>query len=106
MVEDARNDPRVCDNLAIRDLGVVSYLGVPLVTPDGYVLGSLCAIDSNPRRWTSEDIVNLTELAGIVSAKSHCAKKSRSAEAGRQQRLLVKELHHRVKNTLAMVEPS
>ena len=45
VVEDAPNNPLVCDNLAIRDLGVVSYLGVPLVNPDGYVLGSLCAID-------------------------------------------------------------
>ncbi len=105
VVEDARNDPRVCDNLAIRDLGVVSYLGAPLVTPDGYVLGSLCAIDSKPRRWTSEDIVNLTELAGIVMSEIALREEvAQREEAGRQQRLLVKELHHRVKNTLAMVD--
>ena len=51
VIEDARNDPLVCENLAIPDLGVAAYLGVPLTTPEGYVLGSLCAIDT-----TAEDL--------------------------------------------------
>ncbi len=34
IVEDARNHPRVSRNLAIDDLGVSAYLGVPLTLPD------------------------------------------------------------------------
>jgi GAF domain-containing protein len=48
-VEDARDHSLVCDNLAIPELGVVAYLGMPLATADGQVLGSLCAIDTEPR---------------------------------------------------------
>ncbi len=69
VIEDARNDPLVCENLAIRDLGVIAYLGAPLITQTGFVLGSLCAIDSKPRKWTSDDIANLTEFAGIVMSE-------------------------------------
>lgn len=55
-VSDAKADPRLRDNLAMRDLGVVAYLGVPLCMPDGSVLGSLCAIDREDREWEPEDI--------------------------------------------------
>lgn len=49
VVEDAREHPLVKDNLAIPDLGVIAYLGVPVVTADGHVLGSFCAIQDSPR---------------------------------------------------------
>jgi two-component sensor histidine kinase len=105
VIEDARLDPLVCDNLAVPELGVISYLGAPLITRTGYVLGALCAIDSKPRHWTPGDIANLNELAGIVM--SEVALRSEIVlreKAEQQQRLLARELHHRVKNTLAMVE--
>jgi GAF domain-containing protein len=33
IIGDAREYPLVCDNLAVRDLNVVAYAGVPLITP-------------------------------------------------------------------------
>ncbi|MDX1531334.1 MAG: PAS domain S-box protein, partial [Rhodothermales bacterium] len=65
-VEDAREDPLVRENLAIRDLDVVAYLGVPLRTPGGHPIGSLCAIDSEPRAWSAEDREALETLAEMV----------------------------------------
>jgi signal transduction histidine kinase len=62
-VEDAREHPLVRDNLAVRDLEVIAYLGIPLVTDDGHVIGSFCAIDAEPRAWTNEDAERLTGLA-------------------------------------------
>ena len=62
-VEDAREHPLVRDNLAVRDLEVIAYLGIPLVTDDGHVIGSFCAIDAEPREWTNEDAERLTGLA-------------------------------------------
>ena len=53
LIEDARTHPLFKNNLAVRDLNVIAYLGIPLVTSDGYVLGSFCVIDSQPRHWTS-----------------------------------------------------
>jgi signal transduction histidine kinase len=68
-VEDARRHPLVRDNPAVRDLEMVGYLGVPLVTSDGSVIGSLCAIDSEPRAWTDADAERLATLAAEVTAE-------------------------------------
>lgn len=63
IVEDARQHPVVLNNLAIRDLGVIAYLGIPLQTTDGYGLGSFCVIDSKPRVWQPHEIEIVRELA-------------------------------------------
>ena len=49
VIDDARLDPRVRDNPAILELGLLAYLGIPLVSPDDQVLGTLCALDHQPR---------------------------------------------------------
>lgn len=66
LIEDAREDPLFRDNLAIRDLHVIAYLGIPLVTPDGYVLGSFCVIDAKPRKWRLEEVRVVESLAEAV----------------------------------------
>jgi hypothetical protein len=63
VVTDAREHPLVRDNLAIRDLGVIAYAGVPLTTPDDDVLGSFCAIDNKPRVWSKADLDVLRDFA-------------------------------------------
>jgi GAF domain-containing protein len=63
VVTDAREHPLVRDSLAIRDLGVIAYAGIPLTTPDDEVLGSFCAIDSKPRVWTKADLDVLRDFA-------------------------------------------
>jgi DNA-binding transcriptional MerR regulator len=69
VVDDARLHPLVRDNPAIDDLGVVAYLGVPISSSDGAVLGTLCAIDSRPRAWTPDDVELLTDLAAAAMAE-------------------------------------
>src|SRR3982751_589810 len=66
---DARRHPQVRDNVAIPELGVVAYAGVPLTDSDGRVLGSLCAIDDVPREWTASEIGILTDLAAVCSSE-------------------------------------
>src|ERR1700733_905516 len=66
VVSDAREHPVLRNNPAIRDLGVIAYAGAPLITPDGNVLGTLCAIDHQPRHWTPEQVEILYNLAGSV----------------------------------------
>jgi GAF domain-containing protein len=66
VVSDAREHPMLRDNPAIRDLGVIAYAGVPLISPAGHVLGTLCAIDHQPRHWTHEQVEILANLAGSV----------------------------------------
>jgi len=67
VVEDARTDPVLRTNLAIRDLGVVAYAGFPVAGPSGHVLASLCAIDSVPRVWQPEQLEALADVALLVA---------------------------------------
>lgn len=66
VVEDARVSPLLGDNLAIRDLGVVAYLGIPLIDHAGQALGSLCVIDGRPRAWSPDEVDRLRELAAAT----------------------------------------
>jgi len=105
IVTDAENDPRVRGNLAIPDLGVRAYLGVPLALPSGLVIGSLCALDTRPRRWSDTDLKWLTDIAEIVMSEIGLRREiERRRIAEQSQELLIGELHHRVKNTLSTVQ--
>jgi hypothetical protein len=73
IVEDAHSHPLVRDNLAIRDLGVAAYAGVPLITGEGHVLGTLCVIDHHPRLWTSDQIDTLEALTASVMSEMELA---------------------------------
>ncbi len=63
VVQDARRHPDLHDNPAIAELGVVAYLGIPLSTSEGAVLGTLCVIDHEPRDWTREQVATMADLA-------------------------------------------
>ena len=67
IVENARKDPRFSDNpLVLGDPNIGSYLGVPLLSPEGYNIGTLCAIDTAPRKFHDNAIELLTQLAQLV----------------------------------------
>jgi diguanylate cyclase (GGDEF)-like protein len=66
-IPDAQLDPRFANNTLVTGPPFIrSYLGVPLSTPDGYNLGSLCAIDVRPRVFTAAQIEVLKSFAEIV----------------------------------------
>jgi diguanylate cyclase (GGDEF)-like protein len=66
-VSDARTDPRFADNpMVTGSPHIRSYLGVPLTTPDGYNVGSLCAIDNEPRHFDRSQGEIMKKLAEIV----------------------------------------
>ncbi|MBI1324675.1 response regulator [bacterium] len=70
MIEDAREDPSWQNHLAVRNIGVVSYLGFPLHSPDGrHILGSFCVIDSGPRKWSEIDLEVMNDLTHTVEEK-------------------------------------
>ncbi|MEM0900033.1 MAG: GAF domain-containing protein [Pseudomonadota bacterium] len=91
-VRDAREDPLVKDNLAIPDLGVIAYLGVPVHAPSGHVLGSFCAIQSEPRDWTAQEREALEDIAATIETEialrkeiERSSKMERAASAAEQR---------------------
>jgi signal transduction histidine kinase len=69
LIEDARNHPLLKDNPAIPDLHVIAYLGFPLVTSDGYVLGTFCVVDFKPRRWNEQEVAIIQDLTAAVMSE-------------------------------------
>ena len=66
IVEDARQNELVADNLAVRDLSALAYAGIPLVLEDGHAVGSFCVIDTKPRSWSARELHILEDLAAAV----------------------------------------
>ena len=66
VVPNAPEHPLVHDNPSVVHLGVRAYLGVPLTTADGLVLGAFCVIDYQPRAWTAEDEELLRNWASLI----------------------------------------
>lgn len=94
VIEDTRQHPLVHDNLAIRGLNAISYLGIPLTLSDGSQLGSFCVIDHQPRRWTEEEIALMRDLAETVMTEielRHELKIRQQTEARHLQFALEKE---------------
>ena len=81
IVSDARKDERLLDNLAIRDLGVIAYLGVPLITREGHAIGTLCVIDHEPRIWTDAEIGLVKDVAAAVVTEITLRGNGRAAAA-------------------------
>jgi hypothetical protein len=69
VIGDARIHPLTRESLAIRDLDVVAYAGVPLITSSGHTLGALCVIDHHARDWTAEQLETLGIVAAAAIAK-------------------------------------
>jgi signal transduction histidine kinase len=70
VVPDATQDSRFRDNPAVgTDGGVRFYAGAPLTTTDGFALGSLCVVDSRPRRLDIEQLQALRALARQVTSQ-------------------------------------
>ncbi len=66
-VKDSRLDQRFHDNPNVTgEPKVVFYAGIPLVSPEGYALGTLCVVDHKPKELTHSQILALKALSNQV----------------------------------------
>jgi hypothetical protein len=69
IVRDALKDARFSNSsLVTRAPHIRFYAGFPLATPDGFALGTLCAIDRKPRQLSAEQKTAMGALARQVMA--------------------------------------
>lgn len=76
LVPDMSRDVRFYDNpLVTGSMGVRFYAGMPLITPDGFKLGTLCVVDNRPRDLSPDQIFALQVLAKQVVKRMELRKK-------------------------------
>ncbi|WP_445767039.1 PAS domain-containing protein [Rheinheimera sp.] len=87
-VPDASLDPRFADNPLVSGPPAIRlYAGVPLHSPQGYPLGTLCIIDDSPRELNALQLALLQDLAALAEAEI-AARFSLLVQQRKQQELL------------------
>jgi two-component sensor histidine kinase len=113
VVPDLSQDSRFDGNpLVAGEPKLRFYAGALLETREGLPLGTLCVLDHVPRRLTEDQAFVLQALARQVMSQLELRRAvverekllAASRAAGERQALLVRELHHRVRNSLATVQ--
>lgn len=97
-VPDTLEDPRFRDNpLCIGEPNLRFYTGALLETEEGHPLGTLCVLDYKPRRLNDLQKQTLRVLSQQVMAQLELRRALQTSE------LMMQEMVHRVKNSLALV---
>ncbi len=68
VVSDTARDPRFADNPLLNQAGVRFYAGAPLRTADGFVIGTLCVMDKQPRQLDARELRLLEAMAADLMA--------------------------------------
>ena len=101
-IHDATQDDRFFDNpLVTGDPNIRFYAGAPLVTPDGYALGTLCAISDQPKTLAEQQRNALEILSREVVSQLELRKKVRQLEEASQHKTdFLSNMSHEVRNPI------
>lgn len=70
IVPDTTLDPRFAANpFVLGEPHIRFYAGVPLQTPEGHCIGTICAMDEKPRAFRDDQLDTLSDLARIVMSE-------------------------------------
>lgn len=111
VIEDTMSDKVFAAVPTVSSMGIRAYAGVPLLSADGQMIGSFCAVDFKPRQWSGEQIKLLSDLAtlamreivqnSVMGANRELAKAAEAALAERQDVLAV--MVHDARNPMMLI---
>ena len=105
-VPDAMADERFADNPLVTDEPYIRlYAGAPLITPEGFKLGTLCVIDRAPRTLSPEQLAVLRMLSNQVMVQLDLRREhSAVTRSLKQRKLEVNELSERIRQLEAKIK--
>lgn len=103
LVPNALVDQNWKDNPDVK-LNMVSYLGLPLMWPDGEVFGTICVLDDHENHYSEEYRQLLAILQEVIEKdlQGEIQLEERGHEA-RDAQLKLREIQHRIKNELNLL---
>ncbi|MET9479412.1 GAF domain-containing protein [Streptomyces sp. NPDC006638] len=69
VLEDVRDFPRFAGNPLVDEIGIRSYLGAPLIDRTGLALGTVCVVDTEPRRWGRTGLDTIKSFAAELMSQ-------------------------------------
>jgi two-component system NtrC family sensor kinase len=110
VIPDTSTDERIRLNALVRKAGVRFYAGAPLISKNGYRLGTLCALDYVPRILTNEqkemlELLSHQAMALLERHKVIIQQRTQLQESFRLAALgeMSGEVAHEINNPLAII---
>jgi two-component system, NtrC family, sensor kinase len=105
VISDTLEDPRFAsDPLVTAPPNIRFYAGVPLVTPDGFAIGTLCAMDWVPRTLSEDQLDTLRILSRQVimqlELKAHVTQLERTVNRQKRVENALQRSNQRFRQTL------
>lgn len=102
VVNDASQDARFANNPLVKgDPNISFYVGVPLITQSGQALGTLCVLDTKPRKsFSMDEKQTLKDLAASIMTEIESAQQLQLIQ---DLNVINEELRHRMGNMYAHV---
>jgi len=66
IIPDTRTDARTMNNAILRAGNINFYAGIPLITDDGFAIGTLCILDYLPKVLNEQQVTSLQKLSQAI----------------------------------------
>lgn len=113
IIDQVSDDPIFCEHHTPRQYGFQSYISIPIVRPNGTFFGTLCALDPEPAKLKTPEVISMFEgfsqLIGLhLDAQDRIAESTAALEeAGKEgayREQFIAILGHDLRNPLASIE--